>query len=49
MGYVAEVVRHLVAEVFPLPGDGLTHECKNCIGELLLTWVVAIMGDELMR
>ena len=49
VGYDAEVVRHLVAEFLPFLRDGLTHECEDCIGELLLTLVVAIVGDVLAQ
>ena len=49
VGYDAEVVCDLVAEVFPILRDGFTHEREDCIGELLLSLVVAIVGDVLMQ
>lgn len=49
VGYDAEVVRDFIVELRPFLRDGFTHECKDGVGELLLTWVVAIVGHVLMQ
>ena len=49
MIYDAEVVWHLVAEVFPFLRDGYTHGCQDGVGEVFLTLVVAIVGDVLVQ
>ena len=49
VGYDAEVVGDLVAEFCPFLRDGFTHKCKDGVGELLLTWVVAVVGNVLMQ
>ncbi len=38
-----------MAEFLPFLRDGLTHECEDSVSELLLTWVVAIIGNVLMQ
>jgi hypothetical protein len=38
-----------VAESLIFLRDGLTHECKDGVGELLLTWVVAVVGNVWMQ
>jgi len=45
VGYDVEVV----AESLPFLRDGFPHEFKDVVGELLLTWVVAVVGHVLVQ
>ena len=49
MGYDAEIVGDLVAEVFPAFGDGFSEECQYCISKLPFCGVISIVGDVLVH
>ena len=43
--YGLEVIRDGVAELFPFPWDGFPKELQDCVRELLVCGVVAVMGN----
>ena len=45
----AEAVRHLIAEGLPFVGHGFSKEPQDRIRELLLCWVVLVVGHALMH
>lgn len=44
-----EVVGHLIAERFPVFGQGFSKEPQDRISKLLLRWIVAIVSDVLVH
>ena len=41
----AEVISYLISKAAPLFWDNLLHKVQDCVGEVVLRWIVPIMGD----